>query len=320
LQAPEFSAKVATETHEGIIGMTMLLLFCDDPLNPRESDADYAAEFDAARRCGFPCGLLSFESLTRGEAEFARWAGRPREGERVAGWYRGWMLRGEQYARLFAAMGERGIDLVVTPDAYAQAHYLPEALPLIAEESPATVWMEGTDLEQAWEISRPLAVGAMVVKDFVKSAKHKWDEACFIPSEAMREKFESVVSAFVRIRGESLNRGLVFREFVNLMPVGTDVISGRTVFEEYRLFFWRGKLLRAATYDAQGGVWQEFARWEEYARRFESPFVTIDVARRTDGRWMIVETGDAGVSGLPATVDTFGFYAVLWNALADGAA
>ena len=74
------------------------------------------------------------------------------------------------------------------------------------------------------------AGGALTAKDYVKSAKHRWQEACFIPAGATREKFESVVEAFVRIRGESLNRGRVFREFVELLPVGKDVISGRTVF------------------------------------------------------------------------------------------
>ena len=214
----------------------MHLLFCDNFLNPREPDEVYAAEFAAARQYGFSPGLISFEALTGGEGDFANRAGGPGDGEGVKGWYRGWMLRGEQYARLFEVMGERGIDLVVTPEAYGQAHYLPEALPLIVEESPVTVWMEGTDMERAWEITRSLAGGAMVVKDFVKSAKHRWDEACFIPADAEREKFESVVSAFLRVRGESLNRGLVFREFVDLMPVGHDLISGRPVFEEYRLF------------------------------------------------------------------------------------
>ena len=179
----------------------MHILLCDNFLNPREPDEVYAPEYAAARACALSCGLVSFEALTGGDADFARRAGNAPEGARVTGWYRGWMLRGEQYARLFAAMAERGIDLVVTPEAYAQAHYLPEVLPLIAEESPATVWMEGTDLEQAWEITRTLARGAMIVKDFVKSAKHRWEEACFIPVGASREKFESVVSAFVRIRG-----------------------------------------------------------------------------------------------------------------------
>ena len=85
------------------------------------------------------------------------------------------------------------------------------------------------------------------------------------------------------------------------------------MFEEYRLFFWKGKLLRASAHDDGGGVWDEFSRWEDYARRFDSPFITIDVARRADGRWMMVEAGDAGVSGLPATVDPFSFYAALGN-------
>ncbi len=80
----------------------------------------YAAEFAAARRCGFECGLISFESLTGGDYDFAKRAGGPADGRRALGWYRGWMLRGEQYRRLFAVMAERGIDLVVTPEAYGR--------------------------------------------------------------------------------------------------------------------------------------------------------------------------------------------------------
>jgi hypothetical protein len=39
----------------------MHLLFCNNFLNPREPDVVYAAEFAAARECGFSCGLVSFE-------------------------------------------------------------------------------------------------------------------------------------------------------------------------------------------------------------------------------------------------------------------
>jgi hypothetical protein len=66
----------------------MHLVFCDNFLNPREPDEVHAAEYAAARVAGFSCGLVSFERLTGGEA-FARRAGGPGEGERVAGWYRG---------------------------------------------------------------------------------------------------------------------------------------------------------------------------------------------------------------------------------------
>lgn len=183
----------------------MHFLFCDDPLNPREPDEVYSAEYAAARAAGFSCGLVSFEGLVSGDAGFARRAGGPDGSGRVAGWYRGWMLRGEQYARLFAGMAERGIDLVVTPEAYAQAHNLPEAYPLSA--GGGGVAEDGVD--------GGYGRGARV-------------EACFIPAGASREKFAAVGEAFVRIRGEPLNRGLVFRAFVDVMQVGLDVASGRS--------------------------------------------------------------------------------------------
>lgn len=40
--------------------------------------------------------------------------------------------------------------------------------------------------------------------------------------------------------------------------------------------------------------------------------------RRLDGSWMIVETGDAGVSGLPAVIEPGDFYAALMVAVVSG--
>ncbi len=38
------------------------------------------------------------------------------------------------------------------------------------------------------------------------------------------------------------------------------------------------------------------------------PFYTMDLARRKDGTWMIIELGDAQVSGLPEAADPVAFY------------
>jgi hypothetical protein len=43
----------------------------------------------------------------------------------------------------------------------------------------------------------------------------------------------------------------------------------------------------------------------------------MDVARRRDGGWMIVEVGDGQVSGLPKESDADGFYEALARAWPD---
>jgi hypothetical protein len=49
----------------------------------------------------------------------------------------------------------------------------------------------------------------------------------------------------------------------------------------------------------------------ETATAVRSRFFTMDVARRVDGDWMIVELGDGQVSGLPREEDAGPFYELL---------
>ena len=49
----------------------------------------------------------------------------------------------------------------------------------------------------------------------------------------------------------------------------------------------------------------------------EFVFFTMDVARRVDGEWLIVELGDGEVAGLPDGADPAAFYRALqgrWSA------
>jgi hypothetical protein len=47
----------------------------------------------------------------------------------------------------------------------------------------------------------------------VKSRKHEWAEACYIPSAADRQQVECVVTRFLALQGDDLNKGLVFRVY-----------------------------------------------------------------------------------------------------------
>ena len=148
----------------------------------------------------------------------------------------------------------------------------------------------------------------------MKSRKHEWTEACYIPSAADRTAVERVVKRFLELQGPELNEGLVFREFVSFEPLASHAKSGMPLIKEIRLFFLDGTRLLTAPYwetGAYGDLAPPDDLFQEVARRVQSRFFTMDVARRLDGAWMIVELGDGQVAGLPEQADTSAFYRAL---------
>ena len=62
--------------------------------------------------------------------------------------------------------------------------------------------------------------GSYVVKDYVKSRKHEWYDACFIPDIKKEENAEKVIKNFIDRQGYDLIGGIVLREFVSLKSIG----------------------------------------------------------------------------------------------------
>lgn len=50
------------------------------------------------------------------------------------------------------------------------------------------------------------------------------------------------------------------------------------------------------------------SQFVKVAKAVQSRFFPMDVAKRIDGDWMIIELGDAQVAGLPDNADDLGFY------------
>ncbi|HEY7125860.1 MAG TPA: ATP-grasp domain-containing protein [Ktedonobacterales bacterium] len=297
------------------------LIFPADPLVSKQPDALYAGEMAAAQAAGFACSLLNFEALVdaRDTAEALRRVA-PAEAPTPA-IYRGWMLRLEQYQRLYEALAVRNLTLLNTPAAYRHCHYLPESYPLLAGQTPRSVWLDaasGLAIERVMAALRPFGDAPVIVKDYVKSQKHHWAEACYIPSAADRAAVERVVGRFLALQGPDLNEGLVFREFVPFEPLATHARSGMPLSKEFRLFFLDGTLLLAAPYweeGAYGTLQPPIERFLPLARSIQSRFFTLDVAKRQDGDWLIVEPGDGQVAGLPERADVGAFYQTLVRVL-----
>lgn len=295
----------------------MRILFSGDPFQPKLPDATYAREAAACEQLGIPWSPINFEAIVY-EQDLAQAVRRvpTAEAEELA-FYRGWMLTPTQYEMLYAALLTRQIRLVNTPAAYALCHYLPRWYSLLEGETPRSIWTEaGEDLSlpHLLERLRVFGNGPMIVKDWVKSRKHEWHEACFIPSASDADAAGAVIRRFLERQGADLNIGPVFREFVPLAPLSRHPKSGMPLTKEYRLFFYNGELVSVSRYwDAA-----EYAddalpldHFQALAGKIDSQFFTMDVAQKTDGDWIVVELGDAQVAELPASADPQAFYAAL---------
>ena len=300
------------------------IIFCADPFNPREPDPAYEAEVRAARDLGLACHLIGFEALVD-EQDAARAVRRvPEQAEPVLALYRGWMLRPERYGDLFQALAARGLALINDPAVYALCHELPRWYPLLTAWTPRSAWLATTGAvsdDDLANLARPFGSSPLIVKDYVKSRKHDWDEACFISDASNLPVVARVARRFLELQGPDLYGGLVLREFEAFEPLATHSRSGMPLTREYRLFCLDGEPIVSAEYWEEGdyeqgddgGAIPPLDDLRALAGLVPSRFFTMDVARRIDGLWRVVELGDGQVAGLPERIDP----AALYGALAD---
>ncbi|MEU5659801.1 ATP-grasp domain-containing protein [Streptomyces sp. NPDC047737] len=283
-------------------------LFCRDPLRPGGADPQFAPEAAVLRRAGARVVLVDHDALLAGDAGAAvervpRGSGAYR--------YRGWMVPAARYEELERALAARDCALVTDAAAYRSAHELPGWYAAFAGLTPRSVWLALSPEDplpdpSVWAgLASGLGAGPGIVKDFVKSRKHEWHEACFVPELTDVERLASVVGRFVGLQGEFLSGGVVLRAYEPFVAGG-----------EARVWWVDGDpVLVTAHPDSPGQVPAPgLDEVGEAVRRLGCRWVTTDMALREDGAWRVVEVGDGQVSGLPAGDDG----RVLFDALVGG--
>ena len=300
----------------------MPVIYCSDPLDRSAVDEPYKAEFAAASRLGLRTALFNYEALVN-EDDVERSIKRVPVAETPEpAVYRGWMLRSPQYSRFHEALQRRGVQLVNDSAAYSYCHELANWYPDFTDITPRSVVIPLSgppDFAVIRDALRSFANSPIMLKDYVKSQKHYWNEACFIPNASDAAAVERVTRRFLELQGDSLVGGLVFREFIELEPIGLHPKSGMPLTLEYRIFCFDGKPVHSlpywetAEYKASMPPLDRFAA---PASRVKSRFFSMDVAKAKSGDWILVELGDGQVAGLPENADVDAFYAALSTAMA----
>lgn len=207
-----------------------MLLFPAEPFAGRIPDEAYAAELQAAEQRGLTTSLVDFEALLEGDtARALRWVSRTDEVHTAV--YRGWMMRPEIYTVLYEALQVRGWTLVNTPAQYIHTHHLPRSFDLIADISPRTIWIPASTPQAVNREALKAALGsfgphAVIVKDYVKSRKHEWAEACFIPDASDTPQAMGVIETFLTRQDEGFQGGVVLRAFEAFEVLTTHSRSG----------------------------------------------------------------------------------------------
>lgn len=296
----------------------MKIIFPQDPTLESNPDSMFIDEVAAATHAGLGFALIDYQELTQHKNAARCVRDIPVHAELENAVYRGWMLRVEEYSALYDALLSRGIQLISGEHQYRHAQYLPEHLPIIKEKTPHTIWMK-TDGNISYDVVMrlllPFSGQPLVMKDFVQAQKHYWKQACYITSASDEIAVRNTVDHFMKLQGDRLEGGLVFREYVEFAPLTEDPQSGMPLVKEYRIFYLNHIPIATIRYwDVEGDSPDEepdLSIFDDIARRVRSYFFTMDIAQRLDGEWMIIELGDGQVAGLPTTADLDAFYRAL---------
>lgn len=295
----------------------MNIIFCDSVVDNKIVEPDYQTEYDSAKANGFETHVFSFEELSEGAINSAlRFVKKCDKKE--YGIYRGWMMKPSVYEQFYNGLLKKNIQLINNPKEYKHCHYLPSSYDKIAGETPKSNWTKDVSTDNVTALANEFGDSPIIVKDFVKSEKHNWDDACFIPKASDKSKVEQVVNRFLELRGDYLNEGIVFREFVELEFLTDHSKSGMPLTKEFRIVFLNKKAIQIYKYWDEGNYNSEkpdIDFFENIASRVESNFFTMDVAKKKDGGWIIMELGDGQVSGLPENANKMEFYRELKNGM-----
>ena len=201
------------------------------------------------------------------------------------------------YPEFFDQCQVMGIQLVHSPEDHERCSTLPAWYPLIERDTPRSRWYREIPAFSEIESEFTLPV---FIKGARQTSKHK-ASASIVRS---RSEYELAVAHFGS--DPILHwQEFVCREFADLRPVAGGAQGKVPASFEFRTFWWKGELVGAGRYwlDAVPYDWSAAERSSalEVARRTVTAvgctFLVVDLAQRTDGRWIVIECNDGMESG-----------------------
>lgn len=289
------------------------ILFSSEFFNASKISPDFEHECRAAVAAGFEVAFVDAIDVL----DFSR---HDIKGDVI---YRGWIILRSEYLAIQAALIEMGARLTTSFDEYCYASFLPLFYQDLEGHTPRSVWTELSDAaSDNWTIvsrdveidvkalAERLGATSLIVKDYCKSQKHYWLEACYVPDASDVENLTKVTDRYLELQG-GLVGGFVFREYTPLRILSHHSKSGMPLAAEMRTFWKNGELILQHDYWGSEATTNEHPPegWlKEMASKVRSSFFSMDVAQTVEGSWIVIEIGDGQVTGLPTPESAEAFY------------
>ena len=290
-----------------------------DYFNPKNPDSSFEEEYNSAKKFG-NVFLFRLEEFIEGDI-LKRLPQSESPKEKI--FYHGWMMSAEQYRKFYLTLEGKGYRLTNPPAHHTAFNYFNGWYSAIEGLTPKSVMVYDDNVRAVLDAAMALqkeTKSALIIKDAVKSLKHDWLKACFIPEGADALYMAKVIATFLMTKKEynDLKLPVVIRQFEKLVSLGAHPKSGMPISHEYRTYVHNGKVLLQAPY------WETaYQEDEEPPAEFIQSLIdklmaqtpcklfTIDTALRQDGEWICIEVGDGQVSSLPDQANKDEFFSKL---------
>lgn len=262
------------------------------------SSRDLQTATEAARLAGCRVYAIPFDFADCDGADAALAHIPPQETPTPAIWI-GYIPSPERYRELYQATLARNLYLINTPEEHANAQEFDRAYPFLSSLTP-----ESAVVSASAEIPSVVACLGLplFVKGAVQSRKSRGWKACVVYTEEEAiQRANELLSLENRSRGRVIFRRLVTFRHRRTAP-GGDFPLGR----EFRAFLLRGEILALGYYWEGEDLLMHLSHEEEIivrslaeeaARRVGTPYIAVDIGQDEEGRWWVIETGDAQFSG-----------------------
>lgn len=283
--------------------MVDLVLFPSSFFSVKKIDEDFQSEYDAVKATGlFDTILFGYDKWINEEILVLN----ETPSEKRKALMRGWMMKPEQYEKLYNLLIANNIELITTPKEYAQMHIFPNTYSLFGNDTAAMKIYPLHKQINVEELKEHFT--RFMIKDFVKSVKGT-EFPKFFDASVSQEKFDEWMQVFYKYRGDLLTGGICVKEYLDLKFYGNRS-------NEYRVFYVCSEIITVSRNSGQ----QDYTPTppkellEKY-RNLPSCYYTVDYAETADGTWKVIEAGDGSVSGLSENQNAEHYFRALYYAI-----